>query len=112
MMAVCFLDKLMAFSQSRKLWGEIIIFSYLIFCCCKNFTKFSNMGKKALSSLYVKAWRQNTMWGHDEGEKKWQIESDMLTNVTMKKTPVSEWVNSLGGALFFYFIYQNIYSNA
>lgn len=70
------------------------------------------MGEKnAFSSLCVKAWRQNAMWGHDGEKKKWQIESDRLTNVSMKRDTRVEKkrggrIKSLCGVLFVF--HQNI----
>lgn len=62
--------------------------------------------------MCVKAWRQNAMWGHDGEEKKWQIESDRLTNVSMKRDTRVEKkmggrIKSLCGVLFAF--HQNIY---
>lgn len=50
------------------------------------------------------------MWGHDEEKKKWQIESDMLTNVRMKRVGKKKGVRKTNVCLRFYMSVTKIYA--
>lgn len=47
--------------------------------------------------MYIRARRHNAMWGHDGEKKKWQIESDRLTNASMKRDTAVGKKRRVGG---------------